>query len=112
MSSTCRAASCDGSTTMQRNRALVHPDRVRELFAEQRDELRRMGERHLAQVAVLRARIAALEGEIEEVRAQHADLRAAVLARTKAEVEVQKLRRLQAIGRAKLAARDPQAPLN
>ena len=95
-----------------RNRALVHPDRVRALFSQMRAELQEMGAKHLAEVTTLRARIAALEGEIEEVRAQHAELRAAVLTRTKAEAELASLYRERELQRAQAAVRDLGQPLN
>jgi hypothetical protein len=78
-------------------RVLYHPDRVQLL-------LREMHERHVAELAALRA-------ELDGIRELYDQLRSVTLARSKAEVEVAALRRLQAIGRARAAERDPATPL-
>ena len=84
----------------QRNRVLVHPDRVRQLVGQMRRELDEMAARHAAKVSALRA-------ELQEVRSAFDELRSVSLACSKAEVEVAELRRLREIGRARAAERDP-----
>jgi hypothetical protein len=93
-------------------RVLVHPDRVHAVFAKMRDELAELGERHAAEVGRLHRELAALRAELEGVRSAFDELRSVGLARSKAEIEVASLRRLQAIGRAQAVTRDPALPLN
>jgi hypothetical protein len=90
---------------MARNRLLYRPDAVRAMFARLRAELEQMHERHLGEMAELRR-------ELDAVRDQFDQLRSVSLARSRAEFEVAELRRLQAIGRAQAAERDPALPLN
>jgi hypothetical protein len=81
-------------------------------MAEAREELHRMNADLHCMNAELQREVAALRAELDGVRAAFDELRAAVLARQKAEVELADLRRLQAIGRARAAERDPNAALN
>jgi hypothetical protein len=84
-------------------RVLYHPDYVqgfRDALAEARADLREMAERHAARVTVLEAKVAALRAEVDQ-------LRSIALARQRGELELAELRRLQAIGRARLAQYDP-----
>ena len=76
---------------------------VCEMDARRVAQLRELGERHAAEVARLRA-------EVDEVRREFDALRSVSLARQKLEGELG-LRRLQAIGRARAAERDPALPL-
>ena len=90
---------------MSHNRVLVHPDKVRALFAKMRDDLHEMAARHASEVATLRA-------ELDEVRAQFEELRSLSLARQNAEAELRELYRERGIARARAAERDPNAALN
>jgi len=85
-------------------RVLYTEQRVRQMFAHMRAELDEMAERHASEAARLRQ-------ELEECRAAFDALRSISLARSKAELEVAELRRLQAIGRARAAERDLSQPL-
>ena len=89
---------------MSHNRVLVHPDKVRALFAKMRDDLHEMAARHASEVATLRA-------ELDEVRAQFEELRSLSLARQNAEAELRELYREREIARARAAERDPALPL-
>src|SRR5262245_40819843 len=86
------ADSCARCAMADGRRVLVHPDRVRDLFARTRQRLRQMGERHAAELLHLRmefaTELAALKAELAEVSAEHAQLRAAAVARAKAEAEL------------------------
>src|SRR5262249_51996374 len=82
--SSSRACSNRGAAV--RRRVLYTEERVRALFARTRAELDEMSERHAAEAARLRH-------ELEECRADLAELRAAVLARQRSEQEVSELRR-------------------
>jgi hypothetical protein len=75
---------------MSHNRVLVHPDKVRALFAKMRDDLHEMAARHASEVATLRA-------ELDEVRAQFEELRSLSLARQNAEAELRELYRERGI---------------
>jgi len=86
-------------------RVLVHPDRVRALFARMRADLHKLAARHASEVAALRA-------ELDQVRSEFDELRAVALARQRAEVELGELRRLREIGRARAAERDASTPLH
>ena len=88
-----------------RNRALVHPDRVRALFNEMKQQLQEMAERHANEQRRLRA-------ELEQVHAALRELRAASLRRAQAHDELVSLYRERAIQRARAAERDPAAALN
>ena len=91
---------------MAEGRRLVYSEAcVRALFGHMRQELVEMGERHQAELRRLHT-------ELERVRSALDELRAAVIARQRGELELAELRRLQAIGRARTAERDPTAPLN
>jgi len=91
---------------MRNGRKLLYTEhRVRALFAKLRGELATLSFKHACEVADLRK-------ELNQVRAQFDALRSVSLARSKAELEVAELRRLQAIGRARLAQRNPFQPLN
>jgi hypothetical protein len=79
---------------------LYSGDRVHTLFARMRGDLHEMHYRHLCELADLKR-------ELEQVRAQFDELRAVSLARSRAELEVAELRRLQAIGRARAVQYDP-----
>jgi hypothetical protein len=74
---------------MQRNRPLYHPDRVRAMFAQMRSELHAMHFKHLCELADLRR-------ELDETRTALDELRAATLARQRAEADLELLRRDQA----------------
>jgi hypothetical protein len=80
-------------------RLLYTEERVRAMFNRMRSELDEMAARHAAEAYRLRL-------ELDEVRAQFDELRSTVLARTRAEVELDELRRLRDIGRARAAQRD------
>jgi len=86
-------------------RVLYDEGTVRALFGKMREELREMGERHAAEVESLRQ-------ELDGVRAAFEELRSITLARSKEELKLGELRRLQQIGRARAAERDPAQPLN
>jgi hypothetical protein len=87
-------------------RRLVYTEeRVRALFSGMRADLHTMNFRHQCELADLRR-------ELNEVRTAYFELRAAVLARQKAEAELAGLYREREIARARAAERDPNAALN
>jgi len=91
---------------MDNGRRIVYSAaKVHALFARMRDELHELAAKHAAEVATLRA-------ELDAVRADFDALRSISLARQRAEAELAELRRLQAIGRARAAERDPTQPLH
>ena len=91
---------------MRNGRRLVYTEEhVRALFAKMRGDLHAMHFKHLCEMADLRR-------ELDQVRTLYDQLRSVTLARSKAGVEVAELRRLQAIGRAQVAQRDPALPLH
>jgi hypothetical protein len=63
---------------------LYTPERVHAMFARMRDNLHELADRHASEVESLRA-------ELDEVRALYAELRAASLARQRAEAELARL---------------------
>jgi len=81
-------------------RLLYTEERVRALFARMRSELHEMAARHASEQYRLRQ-------ELDEVRAQFDELRSIASARSRAETELDELRRLREIGRARAAQRDP-----
>jgi hypothetical protein len=89
-------------------RILYSPQYVqgfRVALAEARSDLHDMHFRHLCEIADLRR-------ELDETRAALDELRAATLAREKAEYELRELYHERAIARARAAERDQAAPLN
>jgi DNA-binding helix-hairpin-helix protein with protein kinase domain len=87
--------------TAERVHALIDQMRrtvIDQMRAEMRGELQAMAARHRA--------------EVDAVRQQLDDLRAATLARSNAELELQELRRLREIGKAKMTQRDIDRPLH
>jgi hypothetical protein len=90
---------------------LYHPKYVegfRSALREARADLHDMHFRHLCELADLRREIDTLRAELAHLR----ELRAAVLARQKAEAELAELYRERAIARARAAERDPNIPLH
>ena len=77
---------------------------MRALFARMKDDLREMADRHAAEAARLRQ-------ELDEVRAQFDEFRAAVRARAAADQELAELHREREIQRAQKVERDPALPL-
>jgi len=69
-----------------------------------REDLDDLRSRHLRELSDLRR-------ELDQVRANYADLRAVVLARHRTEAELADLRRQRALVEAWAGARDPAAPL-
>jgi hypothetical protein len=92
---------------MSRNgrKLLYSANRVHALFARMRADLHDMHFEHLCELADLRR-------ELDATRAALDDLRAAVLARQRAEAELACLYRERAIARARAAERAPTMPLN
>jgi len=90
---------------MASRRVLYDEARVRQLFAGMRAELQDMHARHVAELDVLRR-------ELDSVHVAFDELRAACLARSKQELDLEELRRLREIGRARATVRDPALPLN
>ena len=88
-----------------RRKLLYSEDVVRRIFAEMRQQLHDMADRHDAEVAALRR-------EVDQVRADYIELRDAVLMRQHAEAEISELYRERDIARARAAERDPNAALN
>jgi len=86
------------------NRLLYHPDAVRRTFARMRKDLDGLRFQHLRELSDLRR-------ELDQARADYADLRAAVLARHRCEAELADLRRRRALVEAWAGERDPAAPL-
>jgi hypothetical protein len=70
-----------------------------------RAEMDAMHERHLSEVAALRA-------ELDGIRALYDELRSVSLARSRQELELAELRRLRDIGRARATQRDPATPVH
>ena len=91
----------------QRNgrRLLYHPDAVRSLVAGMRADMHASHFETLTELNVLRR-------ELAECRAALDELRAATLARQRAEAELAGLYRERELARARAAERDPAAPLN
>jgi len=94
------------------NRVLVHPDRVRALFARMREELNELSARYAAQAARHASEVAVLRTELDEIRSQFDELRAVSLARQRAHTELVGLHRERAIQRARAAERDVSKPLH
>jgi hypothetical protein len=93
---------------MSHNRLVYSPQYVAGFVTalrQARAALSQMHFRHLCQMADLGRELAQMRAELE-------GLRSATLARQRAAAEVADLRRLQAIGRARAAERDPATPLN
>jgi len=89
-----------------------HIDAYRAALAECRADLAQMNFRHQCALADLHRELDALRAELEQARAAFDELRSVSLARQRAETEVAELRRMQAIGRARAAERDPATPLH
>jgi len=93
---------------MSRNRKLLYTpgyvEGFRNALRQARAELAQQHFHHLCELADVRK-------ELDELRAQFDTLRSISLARSKAETKIEELRRLQAIGRARAAERDPASPL-
>ena len=78
---------------MGRRKQLYSPAYVYAVFDRMRDDLHKLAARHASEVAALRA-------ELDEVRDLYARLRAASLARAKAEAELAVMYREREIARA------------
>jgi len=92
-------------------RLLLSPQYVqgfRVALREARNELHEMFFRHACEVNDLRREVDALRAELDHLR----ELRAAVLARQKAEHALAALHRERAIARARAVERDPVSLLN
>jgi len=94
------------------NRKLYTDEAVRRVFGKLRSEMQELGAKHLGEVVRLRARIIALEHEIDELRTSLRALRAARAAIVGAQAELVSLHRERSIQRAQASERDPFQPLN
>jgi hypothetical protein len=96
---------------MANRRVVVHPNHAAYIAGYKRALRDLRGELYAADFET-KVELKRVQIELNEARAAFDELRAAVLARQPAEVELAELRRLREIGRARAAERDPDQPLH